>query len=64
MIEYTDLTTRERAVMSHIFAVNADHPHLVSKSASISEIVADYRARLLNGAKAIRIWICSSRSSI
>ena len=42
MIEYTDLTTRERAIMSHIFAVNADHPHLVSKSASISEIVADY----------------------
>jgi hypothetical protein len=42
MIEYTDLTTRERAIMSHIFAVNAHHPHLVSKSASVSEIVADY----------------------
>ncbi len=42
MIEYTDLTTRERAIMSHIFAANAEQSHLVSKSASISEIVADY----------------------
>ena len=42
MIEYTDLTTRERAIMSHIFAANAEQPHLVSRSASIGEIVADY----------------------
>ena len=42
MIQYTDLTTRERAIMSHIFAANAQQSHLVSKSASISEIVADY----------------------
>tara|TARA_R100000329_G_scaffold44534_2_gene41610 strand:- start:218 stop:586 length:369 start_codon:yes stop_codon:yes gene_type:complete len=42
MVEYTSLTIRERAIMSHIFAANAEHPHLVSKSATISEIVADY----------------------
>lgn len=42
MIEYTNLTIRERAIMSHIFAANAENPFLVAPGKSISEIVADY----------------------
>ena len=42
MIEYTSLTIRERAIMSHIFAANAEQAHLVSPQALYSQIVADY----------------------
>ena len=42
MINYIDLTTRERYLINEIFAMNADQSHLVKTGATLQQIADDY----------------------